>query len=1507
MIKSLRRILVVVFFLFIILALQQISSVSDSFYLGTNLVILGFLILTAYTFGELLESISLPPILGYLLVGISFGIFSRFIWSVDYFSFLNIKNIANYYLVEKASLAFIGLLAGFELSFIREKKVANQLFINLFSTFGLSILVSLAVSFVLFSLVFTEFSLSPNFFVPIGLLFSLALITNSIEVTFSAIKHFKQENSGELSSKIIFQSTVLRELLVITLCVLIIPYSYYLSSSPNQFDFNLLNNLSWYLNKTLFAGVALGVLIVAYSRFVKREQFLFTFAIIILGTELADKWVFELIVAFVICGVIVKKFARFDEENQQSLNKLFSVILVVSFLFFGARINFIANTSIWIIATAFFLGKILISFVSVKLTSTITKDKMSEKLWSSFLPSGILVLSIMPLLPAIVIVDNYTIKNIFSIYLLISFSFGSALQFIFLKKQSTLIKIAASEEEDISEIRSLELQKAKKIDKDNIIFNDPDFLDAQLNRSVYQIYFKLKEILQNFEKKFIYGRGEESLELVLRVTEVYTDEYNRLREFFTGGETSSIEISKQILRSKMNLIKVFSELTDERKQSEKGILKLESLITELYFSLSDLISGLKKEYYVEFEPSWFEIHKYDSFRVKVWKSIYKTKKIIGKLFNKNYLLKRTIDYRYIVKFHLIGETPKEILESVNLVGGERLTTLRKIRSLFTDFIANLDDFENSALNEKGNLALSSILLEQLEEIHNKLVNEINIFTNEINTTSDEIRDRLYYALALPYNRLVETLKISGTYEYNKKKFRYSKVFTNSEILKDTALQSIRYWVNYYLGFLGLFQKEIFISKLKVQLNQAITTSMINLADEINFNLRSIISSISSKKRDFVKELNKIENVDISTLESFLNIAKEKYFISTISSTIRNLDAIYKSKKYNLLIEDLIKSFNSISQSLPEKIYLLEERELILSKRVPVFLAPKELPFRNITNMLIEKKFPREIGEINEFLINYFNQMIQELKNIHTIVDFHFNTAIKELELKDNLSRTLSIDIIKTFLEKLNLRIEQLGDQIESFERTVNNKLYDKLKYFVDEINSQTLKFGKSEIERFFASDELSQIIKLDRNKILEIILKLKNGSVKFSKGIYEKINNGYKLHFEKAISGILISLGFKQSLQANSEKFSFNEDKLKPLPFIYRKLFDGTPLESIDFFIGRKEFESKFDLSYQSFLKQEWSSTFIIGESGSGKRSLVNNLRNYTLKGKEHHYIQFHSTITETNEIVGMIAESLGNNYQTSFEELVFQLNDKSKKEIILLEGMNKLFLRTVNGYNALRTLLTLISLTGRNTLWICTINKHAYRFLNSVFKLNNYFRYSIITEDIHRNDIKTIILSRHNATGYNVRYLSDDLSLLKEKIFRLKDSREDQMGIMNQYFRKLEDYSQGNIISAMYFWLQSIESVKENTVFIKPPGKIFLRELEGLTLTHLLTIANIFIHNSLTIEEHSKIFNMSEDSSTELLKHLSYLKIIREDNIEAYSNRFFMNKFIYKVVEKELLKQKLL
>lgn len=1490
MIAVIRRLMIiaVLFGIFFFVQTVQVGDIS-----GINprtLIVLGFSILASFTFGEIFAFLKLPRVIGYLIIGIVFGPYSDLLFGTSLFKVFNERTFGDLSLVNGVTLSLIALTAGMELKIETVKKsIGSFSLIILFKILFIFVLVPAAV-----------FAVSP--FVPFlagagwqvilasGLILSVIALGTSIELTLVVSNEAKAKGRYV---DMILGAAILKDVVVILLLAVVLTVSVSMLNPGAAMEAGIFLELGKELLFSLIFGAAWGLLIILYMKYVGQELLLFILVAVIFGSELSRVMHLETLLAFVAAGFVVENFSGAGEKIHGPLQKLSMPIFITFFTVAGASINFISVEKAILLGAVVVIIRAAAIFFAVKSSSAVTKEKSAFKDygWLGFLSIGGLMLGLGILIGDSVPGIGADLKSVITSIVAINIFIGPVLFKFGIGRSGSAaeVEIPVSKEEPPAAKPEGELPE---------LFKEPAFGDERLNKSVFNILFKINNIIKDFEKRFIHYRSEQSVELIVLIIERYTEEYMKIKKVFTTPGISAQNLKIEILKAKRSFYEWFIDLCDERKKVEKNILALEPLIDELFFALLDLTDGLHNRLDVNLEQQWLEIKGGDNFRAKYYKSFYKLNYKIRKLFNKKYAPTRRIHYKNLAKYFLLGESAPQILESVNLVGIERMTTLRKIKSVFEDVIKYFDELEQITIEEKDSIAISTLLLEKLNENHKQIVNELNIYLEEINRTSDEIGSRLRYALSNPYNAMLEALDTAGTFRLDERKFRYSKVFVKSEQAKETSLQTVRYWVNYYLGLIGLFEKEVYINKLKVQLNEAVNESLVNISAEINRNLRTVSGKLIASIDTFEEAVIGVKKGREQDFDLVLKQAKEKHFNAVIDEHLKQFERIHKSRKLNLLIEDLILRFAQIAENLPEEIRLLEENDLQVKDRLPKFSELKSIKIRELSKNFLEKKLPREIGELNELLINHLTVTRTELKNLATIVNFHINTALNENRQGDG-GRAVALDLAGQLIQKLKFRIEALNGQIDRLEQNIDKKIIEKVEEVIGTINNLIAGSSVSYVDMYLRKE-------IKKSAAFNFADRRVKGARRLFRKIRVSAQRNYRNYFKSAVDEILDSLDIKSAEERvfDADSRHFNEDRLQKLPFIYRKLFDGTPLESADFFFGKDRFIEKVKQAKNGFVNNKISSLIIIGEPGSGKRSLLNTIRNNVLSDDEYLYHQFGRTVTAKEDLLNQISGLLGFKRTLSLDEMILYLNDKSRKKIIVVESLNKLFLRGVGGFEALEAFVYLVSMTNKNAFWITTIGKNAFRFVDVNFDLGAAFAFKIRPADFHMKEVSTIVLSRHNATGYDLEFIGDDIKKFKDRMLKIKSRKEEQKLLSEKYFKKLEEYSEGNIISGMYYWLQSIRTVKENTIFIELPRRMSLRFLSSFDNIYMLTLSNILLHGWMTDEEHSKMFNVSIERSRDVLNYLASFSLIYVDQLELYSNKYFPNKFMYRAIENELIKR---
>jgi hypothetical protein len=87
----------------------------------------------------------------------------------------------------------------------------------------------------------------------------------------------------------------------------------------------------------------------------------------------------------------------------------------------------------------------------------------------------------------------------------------------------------------------------------------------------------------------------------------------------------------------------------------------------------------------------------------------------------------------------------------------------------------------------------------------------------------------------------------------------------------------------------------------------------------------------------------------------------------------------------------------------------------------------------------------------------------------------------------------------------------------------------------------------------------------------------------------------------------------------------------------------------------------------------------------------------------------------------------------------------------------------------------------------------------------------------------------------------------------------------------------------AMFYWLRSADfAAAEETLTIEPIDALSFRFLDAFDLPRTFTLKALVIHNTLSLDEHARIFRMNEEQSTIQLESLLTLRLIEPASPEG-------------------------
>lgn len=326
------------------------------------------------------------------------------------------------------------------------------------------------------------------------------------------------------------------------------------------------------------------------------------------------------------------------------------------------------------------------------------------------------------------------------------------------------------------------------------------------------------------------------------------------------------------------------------------------------------------------------------------------------------------------------------------------------------------------------------------------------------------------------------------------------------------------------------------------------------------------------------------------------------------------------------------------------------------------------------------------------------------------------------------------------------------------------------------------------------------------------------------------------------------------------------------LPMIYRRLFRLAPLQDPRFLVGRET-----EMGALSAARSLWDAgrgvaVLIVGARGSGKTSMLNCAVAGRFADVPVLQSYFSRRLTTAQDIHSFLCQLL---QLSEGSDVAGAL--RSTRRIVILEELERTFLRRLGGFQAIHELLRIISATSRTTLWVLSMNQHSYRFLDAAVGLGEHFSHRINAMAVTPEELKSAILMRHHLSGLRLQYpppLKAD-----PQMGRLRALLGLQQDPETRFFDALYRQSEGIFRSAFELWQKFMDRVEGGVLYLRQPEEPdYSPLLASLTLADSQTLHAVVQHGSLTVEDHAGIFECTVEDSRLRLEKLIALEFLEPD-----------------------------
>ena len=788
-----------------------------------------------------------------------------------------------------------------------------------------------------------------------------------------------------------------------------------------------------------------------------------------------------------------------------------------------------------------------------------------------------------------------------------------------------------------------------------------------------------------------------------------------------------------------------------------------------------------------------------------------------------------------------------------------------------NLIRDIEDLLVREADEQKELDLSAFVSDQKNKLEEKKADLLNQVEHVLNNKQSQI---------------INDIEKVGTLEWNGAFFNEERLQTTREKINARYRTQKEQWQLVQQLFFERTKDVVQFLKLRSEIKEEISKFEGAFEDIFQESLQAPLREFST---DLEEAINKVglgaTAVELRSLHEELTTFVDERLIQPIQKL---LDKRILSDKTEHLFEDLLLKVGQFPQ----------EAQLVFDAKLdknPPSVNQEEVEWRQLVIRALRELFMKPLQPADQQYEQFLTQNLEEITEVKNIITVNFDSALEARD-EDIAEKEDPTKVAGEALQRILSKVQEINDQANEKWQQVNDAINSGSEEFFSSLLALLHEGDSKQLQLLNAKYTMKEKTKDWQTVLDSRWARVEDRLMLWSRFVWRKLKT-----YGVDLKGFL---GFKeQEIQELKRAdiatyLSETDQKMKELPYIYRRLFDFHSLADKQFFEPAQESTITFNRAYEQWQNKFPTNFAIIGEKGSGKSSFLSLMVDAELDDEQVKIVEFTKTIWEEEQLVNKIAGVLEVGSPQTIEELVASINDSNKRKVVVLESIQNCFVRNINGFKAIEKLSYLISETRSNIFWMVSCSRYAWSFLNKVLQISEYFSHISKSDSLDEEQVKRIILSRHQASGYSLYFEPDDQILQSRTYRKLKDQEEEaQEHLKKDYFEKLTKLAEGNPSIAMIFWIRSIRDYDETYFYVQPLEVTSVEMIEDLNPQVLFVLAAFVLHDTLLDKELAMVMNITLEESRLLLNRLRSRGMLVEKN-ESYTINHLMYRQIVRVLK---------
>lgn len=635
---------------------------------------------------------------------------------------------------------------------------------------------------------------------------------------------------------------------------------------------------------------------------------------------------------------------------------------------------------------------------------------------------------------------------------------------------------------------------------------------------------------------------------------------------------------------------------------------------------------------------------------------------------------------------------------------------------------------------------------------------------------------------------------------------------------------------------------------------------------------SLLPEVEKQLENTSKMLSRLPDPDTADMEKI-----RSFFVSELYTLKKGKTSEQQQEYVRQAAEDLPKLLKKLENDLTEKLEIFSQKVGVVSN--PKYIngvKPSEIYYFS-PGEFIEfeciRDFRKELAVQSSALADELDTIINEFGEYDQIIDFYLDSTISMTE-KPGMTENEILSFFRDGLQRLLKITGRISELLNGLQTETLAELSALLEKYIEKVAELD---DNDNIINIYARLLKSKAIaesRSNRKKLSE-----------FSKRSYSGVAGAVSSH-TRWLRSSYSDLKKRLRIDSHPEPISSHisnylthiQQRIYKLPLIYQHLFENVPIKEFNLFLAREAEIDSLNTAYNDWLIDNFAATLVVGENGSGKSSLLY----YYSKTLKSNYGILSFRVSDfyytESDYYRLVREIFGQDDLTDDQSISDFISSFKERRIVIIDGLERLFLRKVNGFTCLQKLLSLIVSTNHQIFWICSSAKYASGYLNKTIALYEHFDYTINVDNLNSQQVRDIVLKRNRLSGYEITYSMGDISEghAKSKVLT-------QGELEDKFFLELNEFAGSNIGLSLNFWLQSIHSVEEEHIemgdFMAPDFGF----LENISPEKAYTLLVVVMHGKISVEHHAQIFSQKREKSYKVLT------ILKEDSILVKKGEYYI------------------